>query len=235
VEQTNKIEDKRRASPLLRLSSLGKDVSEPQIEPETVYFSLAPRPVSQEAAESLSEDSQFCDSTNPEHSQLESEDDWSENSNEPLLGSWLTESDKDSEVIVFSKKQLKKQRQKAKKSSENQMKKASNTEFLSELWAFTEEFCEERKKPLLVLGWIVTCLYMSVVFNKWFGTLFFQYSVVFAAVLMYIKPTPPKRKNTKVQNIETDVSITFEEDGNISKTREIDTSLDSLCPHNTLA
>ena len=79
----------------MRLSSLGKDVSEPQIEPETVYFSLAPGPVSQEAAESLSEDSQFCDSTNPEHLQLESEDNWSENSNEPLLGNWLTETDKD--------------------------------------------------------------------------------------------------------------------------------------------
>ncbi len=64
---------------------------------------------------------------------------------------------------------------------------------------------------------------MSVVFNKWFGLLFLLYSVVFAAVWMYIKPTPPNIKNMKVQNIETDVSITFEEDGNISKTREIDT------------
>ncbi len=35
------------------------------------------------------------------HLQLESEDDWSEDSNRPLLGSWPTESDKDSEVIVW--------------------------------------------------------------------------------------------------------------------------------------
>jgi hypothetical protein len=79
----------------VRLSSLGKDDFGPQIEPKTVYFSLAPSPVSEEAADSLSENSQFCESTNPKHSQLESEDNWSENSNEPLLGNWLTETEKD--------------------------------------------------------------------------------------------------------------------------------------------
>jgi hypothetical protein len=61
-----KIEDKRIASPLVHLSSLGKDSFEPQIDPETVYFSLALSPVSEEAADSLSEDSQFCDCTKPQ-------------------------------------------------------------------------------------------------------------------------------------------------------------------------
>jgi hypothetical protein len=51
--------------------------------------------------------------------QSESEDNWSENSNEPLLGNWPTETDKYSGVGVFSKKKLKKQRPKAKKSSQN--------------------------------------------------------------------------------------------------------------------
>jgi len=49
VKQMNKIEDKRRASPLVRLSSVGKDYFGPQIEPETVYFSLASSPVNEEA------------------------------------------------------------------------------------------------------------------------------------------------------------------------------------------
>ncbi len=159
MEQTNKIEDKQRASPLVHLSSLGKDRFEPQIEPETVYFSLAPSP-SEEGADSFSEDSLFCDSTNPKHSQLESEDDWSEDPNEPLLGSWPTESDKDSEVIVFSKRQLKKQRQKAKKSSENQIKKSNNDEVLSDLWVY--ESSKKLEKLLIILGWILIGLYLSV-------------------------------------------------------------------------
>jgi hypothetical protein len=66
VEQMNRIEDKHIASPLVRLSSLGKDSFEPQIDPETVYFSLTPSPVSEEATDGLSEDSQFCDCTKPQ-------------------------------------------------------------------------------------------------------------------------------------------------------------------------
>jgi hypothetical protein len=53
--------------------------------------------------------------------------------------------------------------------------------------------------------------------------MYMLYAVIFAAVSKCIRPTPHKMENTKVQNIETDVLITIEEDGNISNTREIDT------------
>ena len=138
VKKMYKIEDKRRASPLVSLSSLGKDDFEPQIEPGTVYVCLASDPANKETEDSLSENSQFCESTNSKHLQLESEDNQSENSNRPLLGNWHAETDKNSDVIVFSKKKLKKQGQKARKSSQNKMKKNSNIEILPELWALTE-------------------------------------------------------------------------------------------------
>ena len=104
VKQMNKIEDKRRASPLVRLSSLGKDDFEPQIEPEAVYFSLASGPVNEETENSLSENSQFCESINSKNLRLDSEENPSEKSNGPLLGSWHTETDNDSETMIFSKK-----------------------------------------------------------------------------------------------------------------------------------
>ncbi len=62
--------------------------------------------------------------------------------------------------------------------------------------------------------------------------MYMLYAVIFAAVWKCIRPTPPKIENTKVQNIETDVLITIEEDGNISNTREIDT-ITRLTVHTT--
>jgi len=47
--------------------------------------------------------------------------------------------------------------------------------------------------------------------------------VIFAAIWRCIGTPPPKIKNKKVQDTETNVSTSIEEDGNISKTREIDT------------
>jgi hypothetical protein len=115
VKQMNKIEDKRRASPLVRLSSLGKDDFEPQIEPEAVYFSLASGPVNEETENSLSENSQFCESINSKNLQLDSEDNPSEKSNGPLLGSWHTETDIDSETMIFFKEIIEKAKTKSQK------------------------------------------------------------------------------------------------------------------------
>ena len=103
MKQIYKIEDKRSASPLVPLSSLGKDDFEPQIEPETVYVCLASDPANKETEDSLSENSQFCETINSKNLQLDSEENPSEKSNVPLLGSWHTETDNDSETMIFSK------------------------------------------------------------------------------------------------------------------------------------
>ena len=168
------------------------------------------------------EDSQFCESTNPNHLQSESEDNWSENAHEPFLGNWPTETDKDSEVIVFSKKKLKKQRQKAKKLSPNQKKKPVilNSYLICE---FSQKSAAKNTKTLIVLRWIPIGLYLSVFSDKRYVLVFVLFSAVIVAACMYIKFTQHIRKNTKVRNKDTQISIIFEEDGNISRTREIDT------------
>ena len=50
-----------------------------------------------------------------------------------------------------------------------------------------------------------------------------MFSIVFVAICVYAQYVLPKEESTKVQKKETDISIIFEEDGNTSKTRKVDT------------
>jgi hypothetical protein len=103
---TAKQEDKQRASPLVRLSSLGQDDFEPQIERETVYLCLAQtnNTADKDTEDSLSEISQSCESTKYKYLQSDFENNLSENSNEHLLGNWASESKKTQRILSFQRK-----------------------------------------------------------------------------------------------------------------------------------
>jgi hypothetical protein len=101
------------------------------------------------------------------------------------------------------------------------MKKPNDDEVLSDLWVY--ESSKKLEKLLIVLGWILIGLYLSVSFDKEYVLVFSLFSILFVAICVYAHYVSSEGKSTKVQDKETDISIIFEEDGNTSKTREIDT------------
>ncbi len=101
------------------------------------------------------------------------------------------------------------------------MKKSNDDEVLSDLWVY--ESSKKLEKLLIILVWILIGLYLSVSFDKEYVLVYSLFSILFVAICVYAQYVSSEGKSTKVQDEETDISIIFEEDGNTSKTREVDT------------